>query len=344
MTIMGGYYRQYFGSIGLLPSTGCEVAQRTYIWADKDQRTTETAKALAQGLLPNCPVSIRSAGEGSDDPLFDPIAAGEVHPDAKLARAAILGRVGGRLENLVGAHRPAFDLLNDVLNAGTSKQRLSDQPLALTEGKGAIAMTGSLSTASTLTENLLLEYCEGMSGEKLGWGRLDAAKLRQMLELHTAYAELLRRTPYLASARGSNLLSHILRSMEQAQTGKPAKGALGLPGDAIAFISGHDTNVSNLSGMLRLSWLLPGYQADDVPPGGALLFTLWKSKGAGEYSVRLRFIAQSLEQMHDLAPLSLARPPLSADLFIPGCSTAAIGYPCEWELFRRMANRAIGEQ
>ena len=114
-----------------------------------------------------------------------------------------------------------------------------------------------LATASTLSEVFLLEYAEGMPESDLGWGRLTKDKLIQILELHTAYADLARRTPYLARARGSNLLAHICASLEQAASGKPVAGALGQPGDALAILAGHDTNLSNLSGMLDLRWRVP---------------------------------------------------------------------------------------
>jgi len=50
----------------------------------------------------------------------------------------------------------------------------------------------------------------------------------------TAYAELMRRTPYLARTRGSNLLSRIVRTIEQAATGKIVKGELGRSMKALA--------------------------------------------------------------------------------------------------------------
>jgi 4-phytase/acid phosphatase len=123
-----------------------------------------------------------------------------------------------------------------------------------------------------MSENLLLEYTNGFLGADLGWGRLTRDSLLKVLELHAVYADLMRRTAYLARARGSNLLAHVLLSMEQAESGKTVPGALGRPGDALLILSGHDTNLSNLSGMLSLSWRLPSYQPDDTPPGGALVF------------------------------------------------------------------------
>jgi 4-phytase / acid phosphatase len=70
-----------------------------------------------------------------------------------------------------------------------------------------------------------------MDASKVGWGRVDANKLRELMQLHTANAELERRTSIVARAQSSNLLRHILASMRQAESGKPVAGALGKPGD-----------------------------------------------------------------------------------------------------------------
>ncbi len=241
------------------------------------------------------------------------------------------GRLGPEPQAIIDAHRTAFDTLNRLLNGtGKAAHSIFEEPFALTASKGTVGMSGPLSLASTLSENLILEYTDGMSPDKLGWGRLSARNLLEVMSLHTAYADLMRRTPYLARTRGSNLLGYIVKAMEQAASGKAEAPLL--------VIAGHDTNLSNLSGMLGLSWLLPGYQADDAPPGGALVFSLWRS--AGRYSVRLQFAAQTLDQMHDGTALSRTHPPAMANVFVPGCSSAAEGYPCSWDDFRDLAARA----
>jgi 4-phytase / acid phosphatase len=197
-------------------------------------------------------------------------------------------------------------------------------------------LTGPFATGSTFSENLLLEYADGMQGPDLGWGRLTRDTLERVLEIHAVYADLMRRTPYLARTRGSNLLAHVLWSIEQAASGKPMAGALGKPGDAVLLLAGHDTNLSNLSGMLGLSWKLEGYQPDDAPPGGALIFSLWRDS-AGRYFLRLRYLAQSLDQMRNASVLSLAAPPESQDLAVPGCAGAS----CPWEKARRALEAAV---
>jgi 4-phytase/acid phosphatase len=343
MTIMGGFYRDYFASKGLLGTSGCAAASHLYFWADTDHRTLATAQALAESILPGCKAEIHSAGEGRHDPLFD--GAGAAKGDPALARAAVAGRFGPQPDAVTDAHRPALDLLAHVLNgSGKAAHSIFEEPMSLAAGRSGVSMTGPLSLASTLSEDFLLEYANGMSGARLGWGRLDKSSLIELMTLHTAYADLVRRTPYLARTRGSNLLSCILRSIEQAQGGKPVAGAAGSPGTALLVISGHDTNLSNLSGMLGLSWLLPSYQADDTPPGGALIFTLWRARGTGRYSVRLQFVAQTLDQMQAATALSPGNPPAIANVFVPGCSTAAEGYPCPWESFRATVVGAMGAE
>ena len=120
--------------------------------------------------------------------------------------------------------------------------------------------------------------------------------------------------------------------MEQAASGKSTPGASGQPGDVLLVLAGHDTNLSNLSGMLGLSWRLPGYQPDDTPPGGALIFSLWRDPGTGQYSVKLRYLAQTLDQMRNAKPLSVAAPPASQDVPLPGCYVTG----CPWETARRI--------
>ena len=337
MAQFGVYDRAYFASQHLLPADGCEAAKSVAVWADSSQRTLETAHALAEGMLPGCVVTIGSKPANEHDPLFNPLAGGALHADAPLATAAVLGRIGGNPAALLDLYRPEFDELARALGGVAAKQAWLRAPIAVSSGRedGLPDITGPLRNASTLSEVFLLEYANGMSGRDLAWGRLDLAGVRRLMRLHEAYADLARRTPYIGRARGSNLLSHILNSLDQAATAKPVPGAFGKAGDAALLIIGHDTNLSNLAGAMGLGWLLPGYEPNDPVPGGALVFELWQDAGTKRFTVRTYYEAQSLEQMHDTVPLSLSTPPLRAPIFVPGCSTAAPTFECKWEDFRR---------
>jgi 4-phytase/acid phosphatase len=189
----------------------------------------------------------------------------------------------------------------------------------------------SLDLASTMAENLLLEYTEGMDAANVGWGRLDLHTLRELLQLHTAHEDISDRTSYIARAQSSNLLTHILQSMQQAVSQQPIAGAVGKPGDRLLILVGHDTNLAAIAGALNINWLIDG-RRDDTPPGGALVFELWKKRGAEEYSVRTYYMAQTLDQMRSATVLSLQSPPERVPVFIPGCGQA--DFSCGWETFQ----------
>jgi 4-phytase/acid phosphatase len=343
MRLFGAYDRAQFARAGLFTPSGCADADRVYFWADTDERTIETGRALVEGMLPGCTVEVHSAPAGTRDPLFNPVAAGVGHADPDLAVAAVSGRIGGHPEALLAAYRPALVTMQQVLTAGkTVKRSLLELPVSLGPAAGGLVeIRGPLATASSLAEDFLLEYTNGMEGHDLGWGRLTEANLRQMMTLNTAYTDLTRRTPQIGRTSASNLLSAVAKAMEQAATGKAVPGAIGKAGDRMLVLVGHDSNLSNIQGTLNLTWLLPGYQPNDTPPGGALVFELWRQPAGGEYSVRTYYTAQTLDQMRRALPLTPDSPPAKATVFVPGCSTAKAGSPCDWKAFQRTIEAAI---
>jgi 4-phytase / acid phosphatase len=352
MTLLGSYYRLYFSAAGLLHATGCEDARHIRILAGPEQRTLETGRSLAAGMMPSCSIEVQTVGDGKD-PLFSPLAVGIGKPDRVLAAASISGRIGANPKALVGVYRHAFDTMREVLfgcapdascpaENKPGKRSPLTQPSAIEAGEEdhAAELRGPLRTGSTLAEDFLLEYSNGMEGKDLGWGRLDAAKLMEIMRLHAAYADLARQTPYIARVQSSNLLSHILHSMEQAVKDMPVAGSVGEVGDRLLVIVGHDTNISNVAGLLGISWLLDGYQRDDTPPGGALVFELWQ-QAEGDMAVSTYYMAQSPEQMRKVVSLTLDSPPLKSPIFVPGCSTADEKMTCPWKAFQHAIESAI---
>ncbi len=335
--LMGGYYREWLAKERLLETSGCGGAARVRIVADTSQRTLETGRAFSESLAPGCAIPVESQPPGQKDPLFS--GAGAADPDRSLD--ALRARLGPDPRKLIADHRTAIDLLQSILTGGRSAPRMLTGSLEMGVEKAdkSVELNGPFAAGSTLSENLLLEYANGFQGASLGWGRLTREKLLKVLEVHAVYADLMRRTPYLAQAHSSNLMEHVLLSMQQAAAGAAVAGALGKPSDTALILAGHDTNLSNLSGMLGLAWNRPGYQPDDTPPGGALVFSLWRSD-AGD-SVTLRYVAQSPDQMRNAERLSLAKPPESQNVSIPGCQRAPETSGCTWDSFQTILRKAL---
>jgi 4-phytase/acid phosphatase len=354
MTLFGAYDRELFAKQELLSAQGCVDAERVSIFADSDQRTRETGKALAAGLFPGCPIAVNSLSEGTPDPLFHSLEAGVGHPDKLLATASVSGRIGNNPAGLTEAYRPQLQAMEEILlqcKSGTTcpgsgaatTASLFALPSLIAPGKGdhLVDLRSPLGTAATMAENLLLEYTEGMDKAQVGWGQVDSDKLRELMQLHTASVDIERRTSYVAQAQASNLLRHILDSMQQSIAHKPIAGALGRPTDRLLILVGHDTNLANIAGALDLSWLIDG-RRDDTPPGGALIFELWRNRTTNEYAVRTYFTAQTLEEMRNATPLTSANPPERVPVFVPSCGHA--DNSCDWSGFQHTLQEGIDTQ
>jgi 4-phytase / acid phosphatase len=343
MSLFGGYYRAYFAQQGLFRPNGCADAAHVSFYSDSDQRTVETGKSLAAGMFPNCSASEQSEQhalrEGDADPLFHSLSAGIGKPDHDRAAASIAGRIGNNLAGLNELYQPQLERLQQILLGPTGhevKKPLLAISTSLESGKGdhLAELKGPLNTASTITENFLLEYTDGLPMDQVAWGRVDLGDLKQLIELHTAASDLTRRTSYLANIQASNALLHIAETLEQAATGKPVPGALGKLKDHAVVLTGHDTNLANMAGALNLNWIIDG-RRDDTPPGGALVFELRQRRDSGTYQVVTYYVAQTLEQMRNLTPLNLRTPPARAGVFVPGCSKSDPGFPCDWKDFQQ---------
>jgi 4-phytase/acid phosphatase len=175
--LLGAYERARFTQAGLLSPRGCEDAERIYIWADTDERTISTGKALAEGMMPDCNLQVRSLAPEATDPIFSPLKAGIGHPDRAIAAAAVSGRIGGHPGALVEAYRPALEIMSEVLLGCAhgpncpppGKTSLLDMPVAVEAGRGDhLDLPGALAAASALAQDFLLEYANGIQGKDFG--------------------------------------------------------------------------------------------------------------------------------------------------------------------------------
>jgi 4-phytase/acid phosphatase len=345
MELMGDYYRQRYVAAGLLSGDTAQDRNRIFFRADSDQRTVETARALSKGLTGFDDPDVHARPEGTVDPLFKPLGTFIKDADRDLAKAGVLGRVGGDVRNLRAMYEePMADmqrlLWGDREEQPPGKKPLGGERITVVEGgTGSPAgVKGALSRGGRFAENLLLEYTEGMP--EVGWGEVNRERLAQFMRLRSLTYELVHGAFYSAQVQASNVTSHILRTLQQNVAGRPIAGAIGAPGDRLVIISGHDSNIGSVAGLLGLSWAVDGLTQSPTLPGGALVFELWES-GSGNFSVRTYYIAQSLDQMREARPLSLAAPPCVAPIFVPRCGSAGKDFAASFDAFRAYCEDAI---
>jgi 4-phytase/acid phosphatase len=196
----------------------------------------------------------------------------------------------------------------------------------------------AVDTASILTEIFLLQYAEGMPDNQIGFGRVTHDQIAQLTQLHTLDFDLTDRTPYFAQAQGSNLLLHIRNTLNQAALGFPVDHAIGGAKDKVVMLVGQDDQLASVGGLLHANWQLPTFAWNDTPPGGAMVFEL-RQGSDGAYFVRLYYLCQTLDQMHNATALSLQNPP--APIFVPGASGADAYFDAPLADFNKVIEKSI---
>jgi 4-phytase/acid phosphatase len=211
-------------------------------------------------------------------------------------------------------------------------KEIATVPTYLTnDGDGGLAsVNGGLDMAGDVAENLLLEYTDGHP--TVGWGRVTHGQLLELMQLHVL-GKHLEHNRYAARAHGSNMVAHILQTLQEGASGKPVSGTRVPPSARFIFISGHDTQLAELQGMLGVSWLVKGDQRDDTPPGGAMIFEVHQPPAGGDAFVRTYYASQTLDGMRTLH----GEQPQRVPVYIPGCPSL----DCPMSTFTAVINSAI---
>lgn len=329
LAAMTSYIRARYVGLGLLPRAGCPASGRLYVWADSaDQRTRASGAIMAAGLAPGCSITAQHAAT-RPDPLFHPLEAGICPFDARAARAQIMARVDGNLNALGAPYERARQALQAVLWPGVGDCGASGARCSLTHGgnrltaaHGKLKLSGPLKVGASLSENLLLEYTDGLPGSEVGWGRAASpSQLEQILPLHAGYADLMRRTPEIAASGGTPLAHLMLLLLEE----RPAAGAFAAappvpPTARFVVLAGHDTNLSNVGSILGLDWTLP-HEPDSTAPDTTLALELWRNAHDGGQYVRAVVLYQTLAQLRSEAMSA------RTDSHVPAANALLLAFP-----------------
>lgn len=311
---MGVYDRERLASAGLFPARGCPAPSSIWFWANTDQRTIASAKALAQGFAPGCPIAIGHLPQGDDDPLFHPIEVKAVDWSAGDAVASIQAQTGGP-DALTAPHGEALATMASVLGCKPgSTQPLCDSStwhgsLATSPDQSHMVLTGPIATTSGTAEVMLMAYAEGRALSDVGWGRTDAAKLEDLSRLHSLLFDIYARPSYMAERVASLMSKRIVSTLQDADAPR------------LSVMVGSDNNIVALASVLGIHFKMPGYGQDDPPIGGALGIELWRRPATGQRYVRVFYQAQTLPQLRSLS----ADKPATLLLNPAGCPTSKEG-------------------
>ncbi len=295
ITAMWQNLRVKIQEYGLIPADACPPPGSIHVRADVDERTKATARALLDGLAPDCHLGF-AVMPGKVDPLFHPVKAGLYRFNPIPAVTDVLSMTHGGLDNLQEDYAGALALMGKISGppdpalclkfTGLANCQIADLPNAISVSPDGhdIRLVGALSVASSMAEIFLLEYGE-WPGVPAGWGQIDATTLSQLLPIHSRIFDVVNRAPVVAWAKGSSLL----RDMASALVGRHYD-------DKVVVYVGHDTNLANIGSLLGINWQAHGYPYNGIPPGGVLFLELWEINGKKQ--IMARFYAQPPQALH----------------------------------------------
>jgi 4-phytase/acid phosphatase len=358
VTLMGEFYGDYFRNKELLPKQGCPVGGTVYVQTDVDQRTILTGQAFLVGITPYCGFKIHHQKNLQRiDPLFHPVEAGVCTLNSDKVLKAVQERLGSPLDTLSERYANPLIKMVKILKFNASpycgKMQKLGKPCNFAtflpneihiNKKGTTLLHGPFGLSSTLAEIFLLQSSQGMSD--VAWHRLNGeANWTSLLSLHNVQFDLMDKTFYIASYKGTPLLEEIDAALIHQIKRKKGFSTLLLPAyNHVLFLVGHDVNIANIAGMLGLNWHLP-HQPDNTPPGGGLVFELWRkkdSKASNEYFVSVKMFYQTMIQLKNKEKMDLQLNPAGIVIIaIPGCDNMGKNKLCRLDKFREKLKRAI---
>ena len=327
--LLGAADRAFYRSQGLF-GTGCPEAGAVTITASVKPRAFDTATAWRDAFAPGCPLSVSHPHDGAPDAMFHPLDGHPTTFDGERAyREAVAAEPAGGLTAELGGFRGDFLTLARVLGCRTPSCPALAEPSGIrADPHGRPKLTGPADAASSAAETFLLEYLEGKSMSQVGWGRITRPEIEALLRFHPLEFRYSSRPPSVAAAAAGPLA----RAMA---------AALADPSRRIALFAGHDTNIADLGGLLDLHWHVPSYPADDIPPGGALGFEVWRNAEGMEY-IRAFFRAQTMDDLRDLRPFDSRHQPYRGYLPIPGCGNSPAATTCTLPRFLTLLQGVAG--
>jgi len=300
---MGAYMRHDYARAGLIAGNGCPPSNEIYTYADIDERNISSTRATFKGFAPDCPAPPVNIVNGQPDAMLSDKFYG-APPAEKTAASQPSDHA------IIDAELKEFaDILAPDPKHPAAKPILNEP--------------NPLGASSSLIEDILLEYYDGKPLSEVGWGRVDPTTIHRLIILHApafGATDTALHTDFSARYKASNVILHILDTLQQAAAGKPVTGAIGPVGTKLVYISGHDTNLYTVATALGLKWNFNG-AINDTAPDSQIVFELWQRPGVGTYDVRIRAVQQTTDQLRSAAQLIGTHPPDVEYITPTGCGT-----------------------
>ena len=315
-TEMGQFFRKWLVSEGLMDENHLPAAGSMRFYANSMQRTIATAQYFSSGLLPVANVEIEHHYDlNTMDPVFTPQLTAASDDYCARARQQIADLFGnGSLEGIGEKMAENYALLQDVLDVeqsaawrtgGFSGFKVDDTNILLELNKEP-GMTGSLKTACSASDALVLQYYEEPDELKAAFGhQLTLSDWEKISAVKDYYGDILFTAPLVAINVAHPLLQTILEELKTE-------------GRQFTFLCGHDSNLGSVLAALGLSeYKLPQAIESKTPIGSKLVFEKWEGADGSQYAA-INLVYQRVDQLRQMPLLMLENPPMVFPVALEG--------------------------
>lgn len=317
-TIMGQYFRKWLESEQLISENYIPKAGEIRFYANSMQRTIATAQYFSSGMLPVANVQIEHKYLPSRmDAVFTPQITHLDDTFEKTARTEIenMGGTGG-LSALCKTLLPAYAVLEKTLDFEKSAYArendfyhfLYDDTEIILKENNEPGMKGSLKTATSASDALVLQYYEEPDEKKAAFGHtLSERDWELIASIKDVYGDVLFTAPSVAKQAAGPLVSVI-------------KEELTTRGRKFSFLCGHDSNIASVLAALKTeTYDLPCAIEKKTPIGSKVVISVWKDKTGAEFA-DLTLVYQTVSQLRSCELLTLENPPAVYALSLTGLS------------------------
>lgn len=298
-TTMGQYFRKWLVNEGLLTENYHPTKDEVRFYANGKQRTIATAQYFSSGFLPvaNSEIEIKTDYDTMDK-VFSPNLT---FVSDKYVEDAIK-----QMKQLVPDLSEEYSLLMEVLdfkesdaykNKEIPEFTNNDNEFSLELGKEP-AVKGSLKTATSLADALVLQYYEDSNDGSASFNHVLTNKdWLAISRIKDVYGDVLFTTPLISVNVAHPLLQEINKELNNSKR-------------LFSFLCGHDSNLGSVLAALDVKdYDLPEAIEKKTPIGSKLVFEKWQ-KGNEEF-VKVEMIYNSVDQLRNISILDLNNPPIS---------------------------------
>lgn len=330
-TEMGQYFRKWLEEEGLFPENYHPDEKAVRIYANAKQRTIATAQYFTAGLLPTAGMDIETHAEyDTMDPVFTPqltFVSPEYNADAE-------DQIWELYTDTVNGLADNYELISDVIDMkdsasykdGTVTDFKTDDTELVFEMEKEPGMTGSLKTACSVSDALVLQYYEAPDETEAAFGHeLTYDQWKQISEIKDVYGDVLFTAPLIAANVAHPLLGEINAELNNSDR-------------TFTFLCGHDSNVGSVLAALGAEdYELPGAIEAKTPIGCKLVFCRWKDKDGNKFCT-VDLVYQNTDQLRSASLMDLEQHPSIVPMTFSGITANADGLYAEKDFMALLQN------